>query len=72
MGKVKPFDDFFSFLHFAAAALSVVLNIEVATTLTYVFYQYLEREKLSRKLGDAVEWICGLILGGIVRALLTG
>ena len=70
MGKVKPFDDVFSFLHFLAAALSVLLHVEVAATLTYVFYQYVEREKLSRKLGDAVEWMCGLIVGAVARMLL--
>lgn len=72
MGKARAFDDVFSFLHFLAAALSVILGVETAATIAYVFYQFIERESLRRKLGDAVEWITGLIAGGIVRALLAG
>ena len=70
MGRARAFDDVWSWLHFAAAALSVLLGVEVAATITYVFYQWIERESLRRKLGDAVEWLSGLIAGAAARSLL--
>ena len=71
MGRVRAFDDAKSFLHAAYAAVIAMLNpvIAVAATLVYIEYQRYEREKWSRKRGDFAEWLIGLLIGAIVRAI---
>ena len=71
MGRVKVFDDLLSWVHFfysmVLAALSPIAL--VASSIVYVAYQHYEREKWEYKRGDFLEWLCGIIVGVIVRWL---
>ena len=72
MGRVKAFDDVYSWLHFAYAALLAALEplALVAASIVFVAYQGWEKERLGRKLGDFVEWMAGCLVGVIVRWML--
>ena len=72
MGRVRAFDDFYSFLHTALAALLAFLSPEalIAASVIYYAYQRYEREEWKRKRGDFVEWLVGIALGTSLRAVL--
>jgi len=61
------YDDPASIMHTALGFVAVLWHIEVATTLVYLLYQYIDRESASEKKGDLVEYSVGLILGALVR-----
>ncbi len=69
-GKVKIYEGWMSILHTIVAILSVILNISIPATLIFIAYQYFEKEKWMEKRGDFVEWLVGLIIGGLVKSLI--
>ena len=68
--RYKVFDDPLSFIHALASALSVIFNVSFEATICYLLYQYLDVEFREEKLGDIVEWIVGLIVGGFAKFIL--
>ena len=66
------YDDLCSYLHTLLGIISVILGLEVAipSGLAFVIYQLRERERWVRKKGDYVEYVIGLIIGGIVKRIL--
>jgi hypothetical protein len=66
------FDDKASYVHLAFGVASVLLRIEIPATLLYILYQYIDREREFEKKGDIVEYTVGLLLGALVRAILSG
>ena len=71
MGRVRAFDDPLSFIHmlYAAAVAYLSPTALVAASIIYYAYQSIEKEKLSRKRGDYVEWLVGILVGLIIRAI---
>ena len=69
-GKIKIYDDKLSILHTIVAILSVLLNISIPATLIFIAYQFYEKERWIEKRGDFVEWMIGLIIGGLVKSLI--
>ena len=69
MGRVKAFDDVYSWLHFVYAALLAALEplALVAASIVFVAYQAYEREKWAVKRGDFVEWMTGILAGTIIK-----
>ena len=69
MGKVKAFDDVYSWLHFAYAFLVAFLEPMLAVAASVIFYAYqkFEREKWEVKRGDFVEWLVGLLWGAVAH-----
>jgi len=69
MGRVKAFDDPYSWLHFAYAALLAALEplALIAASIVFVAYQVYEREKWAVKRGDFVEWLTGILAGTIAH-----
>lgn len=65
------FDDIKSWGHFGFGFISVLLNIEIASSIVFSIYQYKEKEKWRYKAGDYVEFSLGLILGGVARWLTS-
>ena len=65
------FDDWKSYIHTLYAFTSVLLNIEIASTIAFVIYQYKEKEKWRYKAGDYVEYSIGLVLGGLTRYIFS-
>ena len=69
-GKIKIYDNKLSILHTIVAILSVLLNISIPATLIFIAYQFYEKERWMEKRGDFVEWMIGLIIGGLVKSLV--
>jgi len=61
------YDDPASIMHTALGFAAVLWHIEVAVTLIYLLYQYMDRESVSEKKGDLVEYSVGLLAGALVR-----
>ena len=69
MGRVRAFDDVYSWLHFAYAFLAAFLEPMLAVAASIVFYAYqrFERERWEVKRGDFVEWLTGLLWGAVAH-----
>ena len=72
MGRVRAFDDFFSWLHFAYALLLAYLSpiALIAATIMFYAYQQYQRERWESKRGDFVEWLAGILAGTLLEHLL--
>jgi len=66
------YDDPASLLHTALGFASAIWRVEIAVTMVYLLYQYIDRESTSEKKGDLVEYSVGLLLGALVRWLVWG
>ena len=64
------FDDLFSYGHLLLAMLCALVGVDVAATIAYLAYQYLDADDIRTRLGDIAEWVAGLIIGGFLRVLL--
>ena len=71
MGRVKAFDDVYSWVHFVYAALLAALEplALVAASIVFYAYQKYEREKWELKRGDFVEWLTGILAGTIAKCV---
>jgi len=68
---IKIFDDWKSILHTIAAFILTLCDpiALIAGTMIFIAYQFSEREKLSAKRGDFIEWLIGIILGSIIKLI---
>ena len=74
MGKVRVFDDLYSWFHFFVSLLVTYLSpvAAIAATICFVEYQRWERERRSEKLGDFIEWMVGILIGVLTRVIVCG
>lgn len=72
MGRVEPFDDPESTIHFLVALVLAILDplALLSATVAFTGYQLVERERRARKLGDFIEWLSGILVGVILRCWL--
>lgn len=56
--------------HLAGAILSVLVGVDVAATLAFLYYQHIDVEPIEEKPLDIVEWIIGIIIGAIAKKLV--
>ena len=72
MGRLRVFDDLFSFVHFLVALVLALLDPVslVAVSIVFVVYQLVEVEKRPYKLGDFVEFMAGVVAGVVLRFIL--
>jgi len=70
--KRYVFDDWKSWVHFIAGAVSVLLSklglwpVGVAVLGFFLWYQLREKENPEKKIGDFVEYLTGVALGVLV------
>jgi hypothetical protein len=59
--------------HGCVALVATLLDLALPATLLYIAYQlldYLSGEDAGEVKGDLVEWLLGLVLGGLIRLVL--
>jgi len=68
--RLRLFDDIYSMLHLIGGAVCAYLRLSIPATLTFIAYQYYERERWAEKRGNFIEWLIGLVVGSVLRAVL--
>ena len=65
---MRLYDDWKSYIHTLTATASVLLGIEVPVTLCFLVYEL--KEGNDGFLGDVIEYMVGLFIGGILNLLV--